>query len=77
MLSSRILCLLVFLLPFSPAHALQCVADPLAVFTELGGNPDDKQVHVHADNSEGDYALAQFDGSVEMQQGDKHHDDWL
>ena len=72
MLSSRILCLLVFLLPFFPAHALQCIADPLAVFTELGGDPDDKQVHVHADNSEGDYALAQFDGSVEMQQGDKH-----
>ena len=54
------------------AGALQCVADPLAVFTELGGDPDDKEVHVRADNSAGDYRRADFSGSVEMHQGDKH-----
>ena len=54
------------------AGALQCAADPLAVFTELGGDPNDKEVHVRADNSEGDYLRADFSGSVEMHQGDKH-----
>ena len=54
------------------AGAAQCVADPLAVFTELGGDPNDKEVHVRADNSEGDYLRADFSGSVEMHQGDKH-----
>ena len=54
------------------AGALQCATDPLAVFTELGGDPNDKEVHVRADNSEGDYLRADFSGSVEMHQGDKH-----
>ena len=54
------------------AEALQCVADPLAVFTELGGDPNDKEIHVRADNSDGDYRRADFSGSVEMHQGDKH-----
>ena len=50
------------------AGALQCATDPLAVFTELGGDPNDKEVHVRADNSEGDYLRADFSGSVEMHQ---------
>ena len=36
------------------AGALQCAADPLAVFTELGGDPNDKERHARADKTEGD-----------------------
>ncbi|MDO4643482.1 MAG: LPS-assembly protein LptD [Cardiobacteriaceae bacterium] len=65
------ICCITLLWPVS-TQALQCTVDPLAVFTELGGDPEDREVHVRADNSEGDYRLADFAGSVEMQQGDKH-----
>lgn len=55
-----------------PLWAAQCVADPLAAYTQMGGNPHDKRIHVQADNSESDFAIAQFTGSVNVRQGDKH-----
>lgn len=57
-----------------PVTALgnQCVVDPLARYTTLGGDPERRMVDVSADTSEANFAMATFSGSVTMQQGDKH-----
>lgn len=52
--------------------AAQCVIDPLAQYTELGGDPNDNRIHVQADTSESNFTTANFSGAVNLRQGDVH-----
>lgn len=54
------------------ALAQQCAVDPLAQYTELGGDPSQEAVSIAADSSSGNYDFAQFAGDVVLKQGDKH-----
>ncbi|UJF25391.1 LPS assembly protein LptD [Suttonella sp. R2A3] len=54
------------------ALALQCAVDPLAQYTELGGDPTQRKVNIEADTSSGNYDQVQFAGDVALRQGDKH-----
>lgn len=55
-----------------PLWAAQCAVDPLAKYTTLGGNPNDNKIHVTADTSQGTYTRSDFNGAVQVQQGDRH-----
>ena len=53
-------------------YAEQCSTDYLAPYTQLGGDASDNKIYVEADDSESDFNLANFQGNVQVRQGNKY-----